>query len=86
MPSTSKIKQQTSNFKMALSVVKKLTAEEKYLLRWELSGNDAINQLKAFESEMRKKKKPIKRTDDEIVALTKLIRQKQNAKRKKMLY
>ena len=86
MPSTSKIKQQTSNFKMALSVVKKLTAEEKYLLRWELFGNDAINQLKAFESEMRKKKKPIKRTDDEIVALTKLIRQKQNAKRKKMLY
>lgn len=86
MPSTSKIKQQTSNFKMALSVVKKLTAEEKYLLRWELFGNDAINQLKAFESEMRKKKKPVKKTDDEIVAITKLIRQKQNAKRKKMLY
>ena len=86
MPSTAKLKSQTSNFKMALSVVKKLTAEERYLLRLQLIGNDVINEMKAFESEMRKKKKPVKKTDDEIVAITKLIRKKQNAKRKKMLY
>jgi predicted RNase H-like nuclease len=83
---SAKIKSQPDSFKNVLSAVKKLSAEEKQLLRLELFAADALSEMKNFESQLKKKKKPVKKTDDEIVSLTTSIRRKKNANTKKMLH
>jgi hypothetical protein len=74
------------SLKTVLSAARKLTAEEKQLLRLQLFSSDALNELKEFESRLKKKKAAIKKSDDEIVALTSSIRQKRYAHSKKMLH
>lgn len=63
-----------------LAAAKKLTLEEKQLLKVRLFGNDIISELKAFETAMKKRKGGIKKSDDEIVAAVKKIRAKNAAK------
>jgi hypothetical protein len=57
-----------------LAAAKKLSTEEKQLLRMKLFANDAIKEMKAFEAAMKKKRKPIKRKDAEIVSIVKATR------------
>jgi len=83
---TAKTKSQDTSFKNVLSAVKKLSAEEKQLLRLQLFSADALSEMKAFEARLKKKKKPVKKTDDEIVSLTTTIRRKRYANAKKMLH
>jgi dihydroxyacetone kinase len=63
-----------------LAAAKKLNAEEIQLLKVKLFGDDIINELKAFESAMKKRKPVIKKSDDEIVSAVKKIRAKNAAK------
>jgi dihydroxyacetone kinase len=63
-----------------LAAAKKLNAEEIQLLKVKLFGDDIINELKAFESAMKKRKSVIKKSDDEIVSAVKKIRAKNAAK------
>ena len=62
------------SFNRVLAAAKKLSAEEKHLLKLKLFGKDIINELMVFEKEMKKKKPLIKKSDDEIVAAVKKIR------------
>ena len=83
---TAKAKYQDTLFKNVLSAVKKLSAEEKQLLRLQLFSADALGEMKAFELQFGKKRKRLKKTDDEIVKLTTSIRRKKYANAKKMLH
>ncbi len=85
MPATKTISQ-TPSYKIVLNAVKKLSLEEKQLLRLQLFTQDALNEMKSFELELKKKKTSIKKTDAEIVALTTSIRKKNYANTKKMLH
>jgi hypothetical protein len=49
-------------------------------LKVKLFGDEIINELKAFESAMKKRKSVIKKSDDEIVSAVKKIRAKNAAK------
>ena len=84
MPATTKIK--ATNYKTVLSAVKKLSGEEKQLLKLQLFAPDALSEMKAFEIQLKKKKGSLKKTDEEIVALTTSIRSKNYANAKKMLH
>jgi hypothetical protein len=64
MPVTSKIKSPASSFKILLSAVKKLSIEEKQLLRLQLFSSDALSEMKAFEAQLKKKKSLVKKTDE----------------------
>ena len=81
-----KIKVQPSFYKTALSAIQKLTIEEKQLLRLQLFATDALAEMKAFESLLKKKKPLVKKTGAEIVNITNSIRRKQYANSKKMLH
>ncbi len=63
-----------------LAAAKKLNAAEIQLLKVKLFGDDIINELKAFESAMKKRKSAIKKSDDEIVSAVKKIRAKNASK------
>lgn len=69
-------KKKTVSLNDVLAAAKKLSLEEKQLLKVKLFGNDIINELKAFETAMKKRKGVIKKSDDEIVAAVKKIRMK----------
>lgn len=86
MSGTIKIQPQTASFKTVLSAVKKLSAAEKQLLRLQIFATDALAEMKSFELQLKKNKKPVKKTDDEIVSITTSIRRKRNASSKKMLH
>jgi hypothetical protein len=73
-------------FKTILSAAKKLSAEEKQLLRMQLFAADALSEMKAFELRLKKKRKPVKKTDEEIVSIITSIRRKKHANAKKMLH
>ena len=85
MPATTKIKP-SSAFKNAMTAARKLTIEEKQLLKLQLFSVDALNELKTFETWLKKKKALVKKTDQQIVNLTNSIRQKRYANTKKMLH
>jgi hypothetical protein len=84
MSLSTKIK--TTSYKNVLSAVKKLSVEEKQLLKLQLLAPDALNEMKAFEKQLKKKKSLLKKTDEEIVGLTTSIRRKKYANAKKMLH
>ena len=86
MPATTKIKTQASSFKSLLSAVKKLSSEEKQLLRLQLLAPDSLSEMKTFEAQLKKKKPLIKKTDEEIVSITTSIRRRNYANAKKMLH
>ena len=86
MSGTIKIQPQTASFKTVLSAVKKLSVAEKQLLRLQIFATDALAEMKSFELQLKKNKKPVKKTDDEIVSITTSIRRKRNASSKKMLH
>ena len=67
-------KKKTVSLKSIIAAAKKLSTEEKQVLKMKLFGDDAFLQLKAFEKKMRKKRKPVKKSDDEIVSIVKKIR------------
>ncbi|MDZ4796049.1 MAG: hypothetical protein SGI83_17345 [Bacteroidota bacterium] len=76
----------SSSFKTALSAAKKLSVEEKQLLKLQLFAADALIELKAFETALKKSKNGLKKTDEEIVKLTTTIRRRNYAHAKKMLH
>ncbi len=76
----------TKSYKNILTAAKKLSAEEKQLLRLQLFSADALSEMKSFELALKKKKATVKKTDAEIVALTTSIREKNYANSKKMLH
>lgn len=55
MPATTKIKS-SSSFKNVLSAVRKLSIEEKQILKLQLFSADALSELEAFEVQLKKKK------------------------------
>ena len=59
-----------------MSAAKKLNIEKKHLLKMKLFANDAIKEMKTFEASLKKKRKPVKRKDAEIVAIVKANRYK----------
>jgi hypothetical protein len=73
-------KKKTVSFNSVLADAKKLNAEDQQLLKIKLFGNDIIKELKAFESEMRKRKAMRKKSDTEIVIAVNKIRAKHAAK------
>lgn len=79
-------KSPNESFKNILSAAKKLTPEEKQLLRLQLFAKDSLSEMKAFELKLKKKKKRVKKSDEEIVNLTTSIRRKNYANAKKMLH
>ena len=85
MPATTKIKP-SSSFKTALSAARKLSIEERQLLKLQLFSADALSEMKAFEAQLKKKKTLMRKTDEEIVNLTTSIRRKKYANTKKMLH
>ena len=72
------VKEKKKNISLSsvIAAAKRLSAEDKQLLKMKLFGDDALLQLKLFEKEMRKKKKSVKKSDDEIVNIVKKIRLK----------
>jgi hypothetical protein len=76
----------SSSFKTVLSAAKKLSVEEKQLLKLQLFAPDALSELKAFETGLKKTKRSLKKTDEEIVKLTTSIRSRKYATAKKMLH
>jgi hypothetical protein len=82
MPNTlNKISKQFS-FKSVLSAVKKLSTEEKQLLHLQLFSTNALHEMKQFESALKKNKKAVKKSDEDIVTLTTSYRKKQYANTK----
>jgi hypothetical protein len=73
-------KKKTVSLNGVLAAAKKLNADEIQLLKVKLFGNDIINELKAFEAAMKKKKTAVKKPDAEIVRAVKKIRAKNAAK------
>ena len=60
MPALSKTGTKSSLFKDALSAAKKLSAEEKQLLRLRLFSDADLQEMKNFEAGLKKKKAPVK--------------------------
>ncbi len=79
MPVTTE-KKKTVSLDGVLAAAKKLNAEEIQLLKVKLFGNDIINELKAFEAAIKKKKMTVRKSDAEIVNTIKKIRAKNAAK------
>jgi hypothetical protein len=73
-------KKKTVSLNGVLAAAKKLNAEEIQLLKVKLFGNDIINELKMFETAMKKRKTAVKKPDAEIVRAVKKIRAKNAAK------
>ncbi len=67
-------KKKTSSLTNIIAAAQKLSVEEKQLLKMKLFGDDAFLELKAFEKAMRKKRRPVKKSDGEIVGIVKKIR------------
>lgn len=86
MPASQKINIPSPSLKLAMSAMKKLSDEEKKIIRMHFFSNEIIAEAKAFEARLRKKKKIFKKTDEEIVAITKSIRRKRYDSDKKMLH
>lgn len=86
MSAAIKTQSETTSFKTVLSAVKKFSVAEKQLLRLQVFATDALAEMKSFELQLKKNKKPVKRLDDEIVSITTSIRRKRNASSKKMLH
>lgn len=63
-----------------LAAAKKLTVEEKHLLKMKLFGDEFIKQARAFDAAMKKKRPSVKKTDEEIVKAVRKIRAKNAAK------
>jgi hypothetical protein len=59
-----------------LAAAKKLSAEERQILRIKLFSDDILKEAKAFDAFMKKRKPLIKKTDEEIVKAIKKIRSK----------
>ncbi len=74
------------SFKNVLTAVKKLSAEERQLLRLKLFSNDVLDEMKTVENNLKKQRREVKKSDDEIVTLTNSIRNKKYANAKKMLH
>ncbi len=68
-----KMPAQSSSFSAIFSAVKKLSVEERQLLRLELFSSDLVEEMKVFETQLKKKKQLLKKTDNEIVGITKSI-------------
>ena len=51
-----KVNTEPASFKSILSAVKKLSAEEKQVLRLQLFAADALSEMRAFESRLKQKK------------------------------
>ena len=62
------------------SAVEKFSIEERQILRLKFFCNDALVEMKAFESELKKRKKMVSRTDEEIVDVIKSIRKRHAAR------
>jgi hypothetical protein len=73
-------KKKTVSLNGVLAAAKKLNAEEIQMLKVKLFGNDIINELKMFETAMKKRKTAVKKPDAEIVSAVKKIRAKNAAK------
>ena len=69
----------SASLSLILSAAKKLSMEEKQLLRIKLFAKEGIKEMKEFEAALKKNRKPIKKKDTEIVSIVKAIRLK-NAK------
>ena len=69
----------SASLSLILSAAKKLSMEEKQLLRIKLFAKEGIIEMKEFEAALKKHRKPIKKKDTEIVSIVKAIRLK-NAK------
>ena len=69
----------SASLSLILSAAKKLSMEEKQLLRIKLFAKEGIIEMKEFEAALKKNRKPIKKKDTEIVRIVKAIRLK-NAK------
>ena len=69
----------SASLSLILSAAKKLSMEEKQLLRIKLFAKEGIKEMKEFEATLKKNRKPIKKKDAEIVRIVKAIRLK-NAK------
>ncbi len=82
MPATLNKISKTSSFKSVLSAVKKLSAEEKQLLHLQLFSTDALHEMNQFELALKKNKKAVKKSDEDIVNLTRNYRRKQYANTK----
>jgi len=63
-----------------LASAKKLTAEEKHVLKIKLFGADLLKQARAFDTAMKKKRPLVKKTDEEIVKAVRKIRAENAAK------
>jgi len=66
----------SASLSSVLSAAKKLSMEERQLLRIKLFANQGIKEMKEFEAALKKNRKPIKKKDTEIVSLVKAIRGK----------
>ena len=62
-----------------LAAAKKLSVEEKQILRIKLFSNDIIKEAKAFDAAMKKSKPFVKKSDEEIVKAVRKIRAKHAA-------
>ena len=69
----------SASLSLILSAAKKLSMEEKQLLRIKLFAKEGLKEMKEFEAALKKHRKPIKKKDTEIVSIVKAIRLK-NAK------
>ena len=79
MAATTKIKTPATLFKTILSTIKKLSAEEKQLLRLKVFGDDALEAMKEFDQQLKKQKPLVRKTDAQVVSLTNAIRKKKHA-------
>ena len=70
------VKKKAVSLNGVLAAAKKLSAEEKQILRIKLFSDDIIKEAKAFDAAMKKRKPLIKKTDEEIVRAIKKIRAK----------
>jgi hypothetical protein len=84
MPVATKAKK--SAYRSVLSAAKKLSPEEKQLLRMELFGNELLREAMLSELNTAKGKPVIKKSDAEIVKLVKSIRKRNYARTQKMLH
>lgn len=80
------ITKKVSSFKAVLAAAKKLTVAEQQMLRLALLGNDALDEMKTFEQQLKKGKSIKPKSDATIVKLTTTIRRTKHAKTKKMLH
>ena len=86
MSTISKKNKRTLSVENILAAAKKLSAEERQLLCLRLFGKEDLQALKKFEATLKKKTRPVKMADEDIVKLTKTIRQKNRTGARKMLH